>query len=108
MELELDLFEDIKPSAMKRLLRSIVTKGIKDKKSTAAKRGGKCEDCAASGDDSMLEDDDSILEHEEENDKMVDLQRETRGKPAPIPVQETDFKEGAARRMVRRMKGRRK
>lgn len=102
MELDIDLFEDMKPSAMKRLLRTIVTKGIKDKKSTAEKRE-KCVNCGAGEDDA----DDSLLEHEEENDKVVDLQRETRGQPAPLPVQETDFKEGAARRMVRRMKGKR-
>lgn len=78
-------FSDLKPSAVTRLLRESVTRELGRRKMSSKQEPS---------DDS--DDDDE----ESESDKLVKLQEETKGKPAPIPVSTSDFSKDTMRKAM--------
>jgi hypothetical protein len=82
--------EDLKPSVVQRLLKNVVMRNMRRSRPRFAKNRNETPDL-----------DDSEEEGESENDKLVALNEEKRGKPAPIPASESDFAEGTVRRAMK-------
>lgn len=94
--LNVDL-SDLKESCVRRLLREVVTQDMSVSKPASMRGEAKCTSCHSEPDgDEDMDDEDE----ESESEKLVNLQQETRGKPAPLPVTEEDFSEGTLRKAV--------
>ena len=86
-------FEDIKPNAMRRILRTVLSKGMMRRKMQSKRDSvGDAED--------MNDDMDDTLDEMEKNSSLRD---EKRGAPAPLPAKETDFAPGDVRRALKTM-----
>lgn len=93
MEMDIDL-SDLKESAVRRLLRTVITS-----ESRRTKMAGKRSKVEIEGDD----DDEGELDAETEMEKNAALAMEKKGAPAPISARESDFREGSVRRALKRM-----
>lgn len=91
--MELDIFSQVGEADVRPLMRIIFDEEQRQAKPAAVRQKGKQGD--SSGE----------LENvaKTESEKLVDLHTEKRGKPAPLPVQESDFKEGSVRRSLKTM-----
>lgn len=94
MEMDIDL-SDLKESAVRRLLRTVIGKEMT--RSQMASKRTKVEVEVEDDDDSMLE------EQESEMEKNSALAMEKKGSPAPISARESDFRRGDVRRALKRM-----
>jgi hypothetical protein len=99
--MELDIFSQVNDADMKPLMRIIFDEQRRQTKPDDVRRkGGK-----GPGSNSL----EDVADAKSEAEKLADLHAEKRGKPAPLPVQESDFPEGSVRRALKRMpKGKRK
>jgi hypothetical protein len=92
VELDFDL-SDVKESAVRRMLRHIITRGLRRNKMAAKRDNVEIES----------EQDDDAEEMESEMEKNASLAMEKRGAPAGIPAKESDFRAGDVRRALKAM-----
>lgn len=82
--------EDLKPSVVQRLFKTVVMRNMRRSKPRFSKPA-----------ENTPDDEEYLDEGETENDKLVALNEEKRGKPAPLPATESDFAEGTVRRAMK-------
>lgn len=90
VELEID-FSDLKESAVRRLCKTLLSKHARDSM-PYGKRPEESEE---------PEEEDG---EESESDKLANLHAESKGSPAPLPVNEEDFRDGDVRRSMKALK----
>lgn len=88
---------DLKRGCVDRLLEDIVVKDMdRHRMGSKAKR-------ASLGDDLSDNDEKDDDDEESENDKIVRLQEDSKGKPSPIPVVEEDFSEKSVKAAMKNL-----
>lgn len=81
---------DLKRGCVERMLQEAVSRDMQRSKMASPSRKSD-------------EDEEKDYDEESENDKIVKLQEDTRGKPAPIPVTEEDFSEDAVKAAMKKV-----
>lgn len=94
MDMEIEL-ADLKESAVRRLLRTVISQESKRSRMAGKRTKVEIEDSEEDG-----EDDDDM---ESEMEKNASLAMEKKGSPAPINASESDFSKGIVRRALKRM-----
>jgi hypothetical protein len=90
MSIELDIdFSDLKESTVRRIAKTLLMKQAR-----SSMPAGKRPD-----EENEAEED----EGETESDKLAQLHSESHGSPAPLPVTESDFREGDVRKALKKL-----
>jgi hypothetical protein len=91
--MELDIFSQVDDAEVRPLMRIVFGEQRDRAKPASVRQKAKQDDSSV-----KLED-----VGETESEKLANLHSEKRGKPAPLPVQESDFAEGSVRRSLKTM-----
>lgn len=83
---------DLKRDCVERMLHEVVSRDMNRSKMASK---------SAEDDEEEVEDPSEI--EESENDKLVALQQDTKGKPAPLPVSDEDFSESAVKAAMKKV-----
>ena len=81
---------DLKRDCVERMLQEVVSRDM-----------GRSKMASKADDDDEVEEPSDL--EESENDKIVKLQQDTKGKPAPIPVTDEDFSESSVKAAMKKV-----
>ena len=90
-----DILDELDEETARPLFRLVFTQHMQHSRPSSVRRKG------SKGSEQVLEPIDE--EAELESEKNANLHAEKRGKPAPLPVKENDFREGSVRRALKTM-----
>jgi len=90
-----DILDELDEETARPLFRLVFTQHMQHSRPSSVRRKG------SKGSKDVLEPIDE--EAELESEKNANLHAEKRGKPAPLPVKENDFREGSVRRALKTM-----
>jgi hypothetical protein len=94
-EIDINFPEDLRPSVVARICKTLMQRHSRQSKPTSSREDDEITE------PSDLEDEDEGAESESE--KLAALHSEKHGAPAPLPVKETDFREGDLRKTIRKL-----
>jgi len=99
MELDINFPDDLRPSVVARICKTLMRQHATQSKPASKRDEDEFE--LDGGKDS--DDDSDVPSAVTESDKLAELHSETHGSPAPLPVKETDYREGSLRKVMRKM-----